>query len=190
MAQRASSKVTELNVGKKSDIWLVPYVMMPDHGGPSIPLEYLLSVYRQMESDGTLRVIFSSDGMRSVEDLILLFNRNDVFPVFIFDGDQLEGVAWLSDVDDHRAYAHFCFFKSSWGPRTLEMGRKVLDYWWSMPSSGGGKLFKVLIGVIPAKNQKALKFIERLNWQRGCEIPYTSGNDSTVISYIIRPDLQ
>lgn len=62
-------------------------------------------------------------------------------------------------------------FREAWGLNTIEIGFKILDYFYDMEHNGE-KLFKVLIGNTPPSNKAALAYIKKLGFDVIGEIPY------------------
>lgn len=175
--------------GGAPDIVLLPYVQLPD-GHMSVPDEYLFVLYHRLVQEGTLQVVFASGEVRQARDLILLYNNPTVFPVFVFLNDDIAGICWLNNLSGQSGLAHFCLLKPTWGRTTQAIGERVMAYWWGLKAPGEAPLLRVLIGLIPAANAKAQRFIERLGWNRLGRIPYLISGADAMINYIVRPDLR
>lgn len=139
-----------------------------------------------MVHDGTLDVVFSSASICSEDDFLTVMKRPTNVPVVVFVNGQMSGIAWINGLEDNYACAHFCFFKEVWGTVSLDIGKKLLDYWMQFS-------IDVLIGKIPASNQKAISFVKKLGFKYVGEIPYISKNVDgdrvpTVILYYSRDE--
>lgn len=172
-----------------NNISVVPYVEI--NGQRTIPDDVVRKVFWKLKDDGTLKVVFYEGLVKSEDDLLKLLKNPHNYPCFVFVNDDLRGLAWFNDLHDGYATAHFCVFKESWGRESLEMGKKVLDYWWSFPK-GDGPLLDLLLGVTPSKYSHALRFVSQLGFKAIGEVPrilhdaYENKRVNAVLSYCER----
>ena len=169
-------------------ITLVPYVEM--NGVRTVSDEIIKDVFQQMKIEKTLETVFYSGEVKNEQDLLaILKNRNNLHVFVLVDG-VVGGFAWINGLKSNYAYAHFCFFKKTWGEHTQEIGKKLIEYWFSIPDKNGEPLFDVLIGIVPAFNKSAINFIQKLGLITIGEIPKmikkNEDRTSATISYIMR----
>lgn len=148
---------------------IVPYVEI--NGVRTVTDQQIKDIYHKMESDGTLGIVFTSSSMKSPDEFLRIMKLPSNLPVVLFIDNALSGIAWINGIEDNHAFAHFCFFKETWGQVSEDMGRKLIEYWFSFPDGNGGKAFDVIIGRIPSFNAKAIRFVEKIGFKKVGEIP-------------------
>jgi len=171
----------------RDGIILIPYVEV--NGTRTVSDEIILQTYEKMAEDGTDNTVFCDGAVTDKEEFLdYLKDPNNLFIFALYKG-VISGVGWINSLKRNHAYVHFVLFKETWGKTSLEIGWKAIDYWFSIPGEDG-PLFDVLLGVIPKTNEKALKYIEKIGFQKGGEIPQISfvngKNETAIISYIER----
>lgn len=149
------------SLASPSDITLCPYVQM--NGRWTLPDETVLSVAEQSITDGTFKTVFMEGDVQSSEEFLMMMKSPKNIPVFAFRGLDVIAAGWLNNVSLNRAFCHFMFLSSAWGKFTNEAGRMIIDYWMSLPKDDdGGPLFDVLLGAVPASNQRAVDFAQKM----------------------------
>lgn len=168
-------------------ITLIPYVYMD--GSWTATDEVMATIYKTLRDDGTFETVFYDGLINDADDFIEMMQSRNNLPVIVLMDDDISGVAWLNSISDNRAFAHFAFFKKIWG-KTEEVGQSLLEYWLDIPNSEGGKLFDILMGLVPSFNERAHKFVERVGFKRLGEIPHLvkvhGKRESGVIFYYAR----
>ena len=163
---------------------LIPYVEI--NGQKTITDEQIRSIWNQLVKDGTEKVVFYESGVKNEEEFLKWVKNPNNLMVFPIREDKLMGVAWINGINGNYAFGHFAFFKESAGKYTIDMGKEILDYWFSIPGDDG-PLFEVILGLIPEFNQKALHYIEKLGFERVGRIPRIvnrNGNkEAAILSY-------
>jgi ribosomal protein S18 acetylase RimI-like enzyme len=177
-----------------SEIGLIPYVKLGEQW--TLPDELILSIARQCEQEGTFKRVFYEGHIRTPEDFLAMMQKPANVPAFLFRGQEPLGFAWMNGIAGNVAFAHFCFLKASWGRDTDKMGRILLSYWMSF-DTGAGPLLDVIFGTVPATNERAVNYVQRLGFVRLGEVPmvmkdaYTGDRASAVILYYSRfPDVK
>jgi hypothetical protein len=147
-----------------------------------------------LKSDGNLEIVFYDGKIKTPSVLVGLLQNPENYPVFVLVDGHLRGLAWFNDLRDGHATAHFCVFKEAWGVIAREMGKKVLDYWFSFPHpSGSGPLLNLVLGVTPSHYTWALRFISQIGFKQVGEVPnilyhaYENRRVNAVLSYRERP---
>ena len=130
------------------------------------------------------------DGSIQTADQFLAYMKGPLtFPLIVGNGRPM-GLGWLTDIVPGRACLHFCILNA--GKSVYEVGQAALDYWWSMGDVDSPLLYN-LIGVTPANNEMAVKFIRRLGFTTFPEVPglmfdaYLGDRVPGIISYLGRP---
>lgn len=168
---------------------LVPFVEID--GIRTLSDSHLKQAYAKTVSDGTHTAVFSDGKVRSPDDFVSLMKDSRNLPVFIFDDSRMLGYAWINSICDNHAFAHFNFFKETWGAESKEMGKMLLEYWFSFPGTNGS-LLDVIIGMIPKFNSRAINFTRKIGFERVGEIPnmllnaYAGKREPAVILYKVR----
>jgi hypothetical protein len=139
---------------------ILPYVEID--GARTVPDVYLTGCYNQLVEDGTADIVFSRGEVKNSQEFIQLMKHPNNLPLFVVIDKQIKGVAWLNHVSGNYAFGHFAFFKETWG-KTKEMGEAIIDYWFSFPGENG-PLFDVIVGMVPSKNPRAIRFVEKLGF--------------------------
>jgi RimJ/RimL family protein N-acetyltransferase len=127
-------------------------------------------IFQKIRSQGLLKTTFWEERVQYYLQFEGMMKSPNNHPVLFYDGRVCVGLAWLSGVSGNFAFTHYCLFREVWGKRTLEIGQKALDYWFSWPGEDG-PLLDVLIGILPGFNKRAHRFADRLGWKRLGEIP-------------------
>lgn len=173
----------------QSNVRLIPYVEI--NGARTLPDTFLEDVFDEMVVQGLVSSVFAGTNIRTSEDFRGMMRHPSNIPVFVVDGAQCIGFAWLNGVGETYAYGHFCTFPTN-VISAVEMGDMVMHYWWSLEGQHG-PLLEVIMGTIPAFNQKAIAFIQKIGFVKACEIPSLFINRSTkerwpaAVLYCLRP---
>lgn len=144
-----------------------------------------------MVVEGLVSTVFACAIVRDGADFLKMMKSPANVPVFVLDGDKCVGFAWLNGVGVNNAYGHFCYFPNSSIP-AVEFGRKVLDYWWSLKGPKGYSL-DVILGSVPAFNERAVAFVQKCGFVKLGEIPnlllnpFTGEKWASVVLYQLRP---
>ena len=167
---------------------LIPYVEV--NGIRTIPDSDVKAAYRQLIYDGTDKIVFFEGGVKDEDSFLRMIKNPNNLMVFIVKDDKYAGFAWINNLLDHRAFGHFAFFKSVWG-QVDDLGKEILDYWFSIPGKNG-PLLDVIVGIVPKFNTLANNYIRQIGFKTLGEIPmmmtnhYTDERISAVISYVLR----
>ena len=171
-------------VNLRNGIALIPYGEA--NGTRTVPDDLIVSLYHELDADGVIEAVFRDD-MQDAKAFVKSMKHPENLPVFVLvDGDIL-GVAWLNGIKKNCAFSHFVFVKRCLGKHSIEMGRRLLGYWFALPS-GDGFIFDVLIGNIPARNRLAINYIKKLGYKELGKIPYLADGEPMSVSYIERID--
>lgn len=147
-----------------------------------MPDGFLLQFAVRLAEENVFQQVFYNGHLKSPGEFLEFMKRPANLPVFFFDGTEPLGVAWLNGLDGVLAFGHFAAMKNARGS-TLELGEMVLRYWMSWG------LFNTILGVIPAWNVLAVRFIQRLGFKVLGEIPevlydaYRGEHVNAVVSY-------
>jgi len=138
------------------------------------------SIFNKLTDQKLDKRTFIDGSIKTADEFLASMKNKTNLPVIILDNSNVIAFCWLNGIANRHAFSHHFFFKETWGKKTIEIGKKVIDYWFGM-ESGGEKVFDVLVGITPAVNKIAISFAKRLGYTLVGEVP-TVG----FISYIKR----
>jgi len=138
---------------KSSRFDLYPLVQI--NGQWSIPDEILAGIWKQIEAEDKVKDLMYDGTIKSAFDWVSFLKRPGTFPVLVVDREPktVVHIAWLRDVFDIGAWAHHC----SVGRYQRGAWEAVRDYW-----HGNFKGLKLLLGLTPETNEKAIKFLTKI----------------------------
>lgn len=166
---------------------LLPYVQINDEWIVSDDL--IKALFYTMQRDKINDVVFYDGTVKDAESFVKFMKDSKILPVIILKEINPVGFAWLSNLSHAHAFAHFAYFKEVWGRDTINIGKKLTSYWFSIPGSDGKQLIKTLLGVTPTFNKKAISYVKKLGWTILGEIPemyfnpYLNENVDVVLSF-------
>jgi len=167
---------------------MVPYTEI--NGARTFSDLFLAQIFTRMAEQNLVAAIFSGILMRNASDFIQLMKTPSNIPVFVMDDGECIGFAWLNGIGRNHAYGHFCYFKND-KFSSIDFGKKVIDYWFSL-SGQQGAVLDVILGAVPSFNEKASHYVQKLGFKRLGEIPklhitVTGEKWASVIHYMERP---
>lgn len=160
---------------------VLPYIEASN--GYTLADEHMHQLWDLIDVENT----FYDGGIRTADQFLAYMKSPLTLPLIVGDGRPM-GLGWLTDIVPGRACVHFCMLKA--GRAVFEAAQSAIDYWWEM---GDPPLLHNLIGVTPASNEMAVKFIRRMGFTTFPEIPglmfdaYLGDRVPGIISYLGRP---
>lgn len=133
-------------------IELYPYSI--NDGMPSMRDSELLSLYRSMESDGTLNVVYynmAEDDITPEWWMAFMKQRCQLFVILEQQKDQkrnIVGIVYLSNIVGRRADIHYCLFKPGWG-RSAAICSKTMEILFEQTD------VDLFVALIPEWNKRA-----------------------------------
>ena len=171
-------------VACKDGIALIPYGEA--NGSRTLADDTLMDLYDEMVSDGVIGRVFDKE-IPTAESFITFAKDPRHLLVFAVVDGTLLGFGWLSEIKRNSAQANFAAVSGCWGKRSVEMGERILTYWFALLGDDG-PIFDVLLGLTPSRNKLAVRFIQKLGCVIVGEIPYLDRGKKMTISYIERND--
>ena len=163
------------SVRSGSGIELLPLIITQD--GWNLNHTFLRNVFKQMQNEKTLDVLFNDTKVDSEEAFLRVFASPTNLAVFAFQNAELAAMAWVNSIQHDHAQAHYWFARKVWGPQAITIGRKILDYWFKFTQQDSDEiLFKVIVGQTPANNRRSIAFNKRLGFTFLGTIPKVMGN--------------
>lgn len=152
-----------------NDLHLIPYVEV--EGAWSLSDPAMRHVWDRMTKERKHIDVFHSGGIVDEKTFISFAKSRKYAVVMVWTIQDVVFMAWLSDIREHTAFAHFCTFRGVPREKKIEAARMVTDYWLGFQKTEGHPWFSVICGVIPACNELAVKFVEEVGWSVAGRIP-------------------
>ncbi len=150
--------------------------------------EFLNNIWNQIVAEGKAKDLFYAGTVYDGPTWINHIKGTGNFPVVCMDAVERKPVylAWLNSVGDNHAFAHHCAL----GPFKRGAARFILDFWGAFTNPRiGGRLFKVLLGLTPETNTKAIKALHIVGFKsigtipHICHLAYEGRHVGGVVSY-------
>jgi len=120
---------------------------------------FIKGLYLKMDADGDIQHAFLDGGIRSPEDLVDRFKRDDIKVFVIPEGDGVKAVLWLSDFRQATAYAHFWVAKEYRGPGSVGIAMTFLDEMLHIRTALGGYALDVIFAYVSEENKGVVKLL-------------------------------
>lgn len=176
-----------------SDLIIIPYVEID--GKWTIPDTAMKGLYRLMLKEKTANVTFYSGTVQNEDQFVLSCKSSNQHTVIILLPDgKPAGIVWVNGYAHGSAQVHFCMFRSIWGSRSVEAGKKAVDYLFGLTKPDGEPLIRMLLGLTPVEYELAINFIKEVGVTVIGTVPHFVWNHykqrtmGAVISYIERRD--
>jgi hypothetical protein len=159
----------------------------PFDGGWNVPDEALASLWRRMVAANKVTETFYGGGISSTDDFLRFVKSPDIAACLVIDAAsrQPAALAWLTNVDNGAAFAHYCVFSTP----SRAAGQAVLAFWEHLSRPDGRPLLELLLGITPEIHEPALRVLRILGFTtigtipRYCDCVYKGGRCGAVISY-------
>jgi len=160
-------------------IW--PYVNV--EGQWTIPDQVMIGVWNKIIELDRAEATFYDGNIQNADEFLFFMKQTFNLPLLIVDQDEPKFylLAWLNDMQDGIAHAHFCFLDKY----NKEYAKAGLDYWKRIET------LKVIIGITPESYETVLKIIEDWGFKivgtipKICDMKYLDRRESGVISYYL-----
>jgi hypothetical protein len=161
----------------------VPWPYVKTEEGWTIPIQVMLAVWQRMVELDRVKATFYGGQIKTDEDFITLMQSDSIVPILVVESEKpkLRALAWLSNIKNGAAYAHFCYLDRY----QQAIGDLVIGEWSKLDS------LKVIIGITPESYYLALKIIERWGFQlvgkipEICNLHYENRREGGMISYYL-----
>lgn len=154
---------------------ILPYTEI--NGIRTISDNDIKDIFSRMKQEGTLKTVFYNESITNEDEFLRFFKCGSNFIVVAYLDKEMCGFGWINNLNKTYAFTHFCFFKEYWGEKTDGIGKACLDYFDSWDS------FKVFVGMVPAFNKRAIKFVKRMGYTEIGTIPEMVENSGMTILY-------
>ncbi len=149
--------IVELDAGAE----VVPF--RSEDGTPNLSDTHLAQVFRRLVREETLNRVFYDGSIGNTTDFIDFFHNQENEIFFGRAGGQEAGFFWLNRFRHRSYFITYCFYREFWGRQALAISRATLDYLFSRTDVHGEHRIETLLGLTPASNKLAVKFMLRNN---------------------------
>lgn len=132
-------------------------------GEPTFSDTHLAQVFRRLVREETLAKVFYDGAIVNTTDFINFFHNQENEIFFVQEKGREVGFFWLNRFRHKSAFITYCFYRDFWGRHTLGISRATLDFIFSRTDQYGEHLTDVLLGLTPADNKLAVKFLLKNN---------------------------
>jgi hypothetical protein len=160
-------------MGHKADnnrVGVMPYCEID--GVRNYPDTFIRGLYLQMTAEGTVETVFHDGRINSADDFLRAMKSSNNCLYLVCLEKKIVGIVWLNRIEATSAHVHFCGFKESWGEQSERIGRETMRMLLGIKSRNGKYLFDVLLGLIPAGNERAVNWLLDIGLQKVGVIPH------------------
>lgn len=155
-------------IPQKSNKFALPLVKTAD-GQLSVPAEVMTGIWHQICYEGKDKFLFYDSAVNDLKGWIdYIYNPNNYVILIIDNLGHVYHIAWINKVYQGHAFLHHValgkYSRSSWPI--------VRDYYRNLIGDDGRPIIKVLLGITPANNEKAIKLVKLLKWNIVGSVPY------------------
>jgi len=150
-------KVPETIYSKEKGIKISPCSHIP--GKHWLTDECIAQIYRRIVSEETVYRVFYDGSVRDTNDFIkFIRDKNNEIYFVEYDGKEA-GFFWLTRFIQKSAFINYCFYKNFWGKKTLTVSQLCIDYIFNKKNKYDQFTIDVILGLTPANNKLAIKFL-------------------------------
>jgi hypothetical protein len=152
----------------------------------------LAQVFRRMVREESVAKIFYDGSIQNSADFIRFAKNRENELFFVFYDGREAGFFWLNRFRGKAAFIAYCLYKDFWGDEALLISRKCIEFLFARKNDHGEHRLDVLLGLTPANNKLAVKFLLKNGMIVSGKVPgllYDAGTEATVdgiLSYIQR----
>jgi hypothetical protein len=172
------------------DIDLLPYVNKA--GEYNMPDSFLAQAYRRTVIEKSIHKVFYDESIHSTNEFIDYFKKDGIELFFVYYKEEETGFFWLSPFVKKSAFITYCIYKN-FLRESLTISQACIQGIFAMKDAHGETRLDTLLGLTPASNKFALKFLIKIGMTVVGKIPgliCDSGKergDDAIISYLSRP---
>lgn len=142
---------------KKNGVEVWPF-LGPD-GMKNFTGKYLGLVYRRIVREESVYKIFYDGSVKNTHDFkkFAQDKENELF--FVKYKGRDAGFFWLNRFRQKTAFITYCLYKEFWGKDALAISKLCIEFIFERKNSFGEHLVDVILGLTPANNKLAIKFL-------------------------------
>ena len=131
------------------------------NGKYNISDRHLAGIYRRTVKEKTVHKVFFDMQVRNTNDFINYFkDENLEFFIVSYHGQE-SGFYWLKEFAPRASFITYCLYKSFWGEHTLKISQACIEATFNKKDEHGNHKTDILLGLTPASNKLALKFLAK-----------------------------
>jgi len=131
----------------------------------------VMAFYDRMAMDGTVNIIFHAGDIRSSKDFLKRMKNPGAALYVVFYGEDIVGLIWLTHFEGKSCRVHFTSFSEVWNEDTVSIGKAAIRQILYMYDDNNDYVFDVLLGLIPSRNMRAVKWLKKMGLKEVGEIP-------------------
>jgi hypothetical protein len=120
---------------------------------------FLAQVFRRMVREESVAKIFYDGSIQNSADFIRFAKNRENELFFVFYDGREAGFFWLNRFRGKAAFIAYCLYKDFWGDEALLISRKCIEFLFARKDVHGEHRIDVLLGLTPANNKLAVKFL-------------------------------
>lgn len=120
---------------------------------------FLVQVFRRIVFEGTMCKIFYDGSLRNAVDFTQFIRNKEHDVYFVQYAGEDAGFFWLTGFKPKTAFINYCFHKNMWGKKTLHISKACLEFILNKKNAHGDYTLNTLLGLTPANNKLAIKFL-------------------------------
>lgn len=141
------------------DIAITKYC--PEGDGYNISDRHLAQIYRRVVREKTIHKTFFDTRVENTKDFLSYFKAENLDFYLVSYNGQESGFFWLKKFLPRASFITYCFYRSFWGEHTLEISKACIDYIFGRKNEHDDPEIDILMGLTPASNKLALKFLAK-----------------------------
>lgn len=134
---------------------IVPYTTVD--GVPTFKDSEIAVLWDRIWEEGVGNSVFFDGTIKDRDHFIDLMAGNNNFLYLIYYHAELVAMFWINRIEKTHCYCHFTCFKNVWGTQiAIDAGKIGIDCCLNILG------FDVVLGLLPAKNRRALRYLEKV----------------------------
>lgn len=157
LASQQTEKFTPTTEFTKNGVEIVPF--LGPAGTQNFTEKYLGQVYRRIVREESVYKIFYDGSVNNTYDF-KRFATNKENELFFpkFKGRDV-GFFWLNRFRQKTVFITYCLYKEFWGTDALTVSKVCIDFIFERKDPFGQHQVDVILGLTPANNKLAIKFL-------------------------------
>jgi hypothetical protein len=151
------------------DFAIIPYVMID--GAWSLSDTTMIGLWDKIVTNELNELLFYSGNVQTPERFLQLVKSTHNVVNVVINEREIVFLSWLNDVGPNYAFGHFCAFPEVWGTESVNIGNRVVDYWFGHKILDKPAL-DTIIGKVPAINMRAVEYLKKLGFTILGTIPH------------------
>lgn len=172
LSEKLTGHIEEASaIYEKDGVTIAEYTVQPGGKQYNIPDKHLAGIYRRIVKEKTVNKIFFDRKINNTDDFINYFKNNNVELFIVSYYGQESGFFWLKEFFPCASFITYCLYKSFWGEHTLKISQSCIDFTFNRKDEYGDYRTNILLGLTPASNKLAIKFLSKNGMKIAGNIP-------------------